>query len=75
MARLPLFVRLIQMEEFLHYVQYIDEPDADVQAELRYLIKCIEDEIPYEGFFDSIYLPEEPFSLPDRNDPLYMAGE
>ena len=63
LARLPLFVRLIQVEEFLHFVQYIDEPDEEMQDELNYKIKCIEDDIPYMGFFDSIYSPERPFSL------------
>ncbi|MBU0492581.1 MAG: phosphotransferase [Chloroflexi bacterium] len=63
LARLPLFIRLIQVEEFLHFVQYIDEPDEEMQAQLDYKIKCIEDEIPYMGFFDSIYSPERPFSL------------
>jgi Ser/Thr protein kinase RdoA (MazF antagonist) len=63
LARLPLFVRLIQVEEFLHFAQYIDEPDEEMQAQLGYRIKCIEDGIPYMGFFDSIYSPERPFSL------------
>ena len=63
LARLPLFLRLIQVEEFLHYVQYVDDPDEKLQAHLNYLIKCIEDDIPYMGFFDSIFSPEKPFSL------------
>ncbi len=63
LARLPLFINLLHMEEFLHYVRYIDEPDDELQAELNYRIKCIEEEIPYMGFFDSIYSPEKPFSL------------
>jgi Ser/Thr protein kinase RdoA (MazF antagonist) len=63
LARLPLFVRLIQVEEFLHFAQYIDEPDEEMQAQLGYRVKCIEDGIPYMGFFDSIYSPERPFSL------------
>lgn len=61
--RLPLFVRLIQVEEFLHFVQYIDQPDEEMQAQLAYKIRCIEEEIPYMGFFDSIFSPERPFSL------------
>jgi hypothetical protein len=61
--RLPLFLKLIQVEEFLHFVQYIDEPDEEMLAELNYRVKCIEDDIPYLGFFDSIYSPERPFSL------------
>lgn len=63
LACLPLFVRLIQVEEFLHFVQYIDEPDEEMQTQLDYKIKCIEDDIPYMGFYDSIYSPERPFSL------------
>ena len=63
MARLPMFVRLIQVEEFLHFVQYIDDPDEEMQAQLDYKVKCIEDDLPYMGFFDSIYSPERPFSL------------
>ena len=60
---LPLFIRLIQVEEFLHYAQYIDDPDDELQGELNYKIKCIENGIPYMGFFDDIYSPEKPFSL------------
>ncbi len=63
LARLPLFVRLIQVEELLHFVQYIEEADEEMQAQLDYKIKCIEDGIPYMGFFDSVYSPERPFSL------------
>lgn len=63
LARLPLFVRLIQVEEFLYFVQYIDDPDAEMQARLNYKIKCIENDIPYMGFFDAIYSPQKPFSL------------
>jgi Ser/Thr protein kinase RdoA (MazF antagonist) len=62
-ARMPIFVRLIQVEEFLYFAQYIDEPDEEMQAQLNYKIRCIEEDIPYMGFFDSIYSPERPFSL------------
>jgi len=61
--RLPLFVRLVQVEEFLHFVRYIDEPDEELQARLAYIVKCIEDEIPLMGFFDSIFSAERPFLL------------
>ena len=63
LKRLPLFIKLIQVEEFLHYAQYLDEPDDELQGELNYKIKCIEEEIPYMGFFDDIYSPEKPFAL------------
>jgi Ser/Thr protein kinase RdoA (MazF antagonist) len=63
LARMSLFLKLIQVEEFLHFAQYLDEPDEEMQAALNYKIKCIKDDIPYMGFFDSIYSPERPFSL------------
>ena len=63
LERLPLFIKLIQVEEFLHYALYLDEQDAELQGELNYKIKCIENGIPYMGFFDDIYSPEKPFSL------------
>jgi Ser/Thr protein kinase RdoA (MazF antagonist) len=63
LAHLPLFLRLIQMQELLHYAQYLDEPDEEIQAGLRYKIRCIEEDIPYMGFFDSLYSPETPFGL------------
>lgn len=61
LARLPLFLRLIQMQELMHFAQYLDEPDEEIQAGLRYKIHCIENDIPYLGFFDSIFSPERPF--------------
>lgn len=63
LARLPLFLRLVQMQELMHYAQYLDEPDEEVQAGLRYKIRCIEQDIPYLGFFDDIFDPENPFLL------------
>ncbi len=63
LSQLPLFLQLVQVEEFLHFVQYIDEADNEMQAQINYEIRCIEDEIPYLGFFDSIYSPERPFKL------------
>jgi Ser/Thr protein kinase RdoA (MazF antagonist) len=63
LERLPLFIKLIQVEEFLHYAQYLDEPDDELQGELNYKIKCIENDIPYMGFFDDIYSPEKPFAI------------
>ena len=63
LARLPLFLKLVQIVEFLHFAQYIEEADEETQARLNYHIKCIEDDIPYLGFFDRLYSPERPFSL------------
>jgi Ser/Thr protein kinase RdoA (MazF antagonist) len=63
LGQLPLFLRLIQMQELMHYAQYLDEPDQELQAGLRYKIRCIEEDIPYMGFFDDIFSPERPFAL------------
>ena len=63
LARLPLFLRLVQMQELVHYAQYLDEPDEEIQAGLRYKIHCIENDIPYLGFFDSVFSPQRPFEL------------
>ena len=63
LARMPLFIKLIQVEEFLYFAQYIDDPDEEMQSQLNYKIKCIEEDIPYMGFFDSLYSPERPFAL------------
>ena len=63
LSKLPLFIKLLQIEEFLHYAQYIDAAELEIQTRLNYKIKCIEEEIPFMGFFDSIYSPETPFAL------------
>lgn len=63
LARLPLFLRLVQMQELIHFAQYLDDPDEEIQAGLRYKIHCIENDIPYLGFFDSVFSPERPFAL------------
>ena len=63
LARLPLFLRLIQMQELMHYAQYLDEPDEETQAGIRYKIRCIVEDIPYLGFFDPIFNPKNPFLL------------
>jgi len=63
LARLPLFLRLIQMQEIMYYAQYLDDPDEELQAGLRYKIYCIENDIPYLGFFDSVFDPQNPFAL------------
>lgn len=63
LARLPLFLRLIQMQELIYYAQYLDDPDGEIQAGLRYKIHCVENDIPHLGFFDRVFSPERPFRL------------
>jgi len=64
LEKIPLFIKLIQVEEFLHFVQYIhNREDVEVQQHLNYLIACIEQDLPYMGFFDPIFSPKKPFLL------------
>jgi Ser/Thr protein kinase RdoA (MazF antagonist) len=63
LACLPLFLRLIQMEEMTYYARYLDGTDKDIQAGLRYKKYCIENDIPYLGFFDDVFDPQRPFML------------
>ena len=48
---------------FRDFAQYLDEPDEEIQAGLRYKIHCIENELPYLGFFDPVFSTERPFAL------------
>ncbi|MHB1319352.1 MAG: phosphotransferase enzyme family protein, partial [Anaerolineae bacterium] len=61
--RLPLFLRVIQMQELVHYLRYIDDPDEEIQAGIRYKRRCIEEDIPWLGFFDPVLNPGHPFAL------------
>ena len=63
LERLPLFLRLVQMQELIYFARYLDGPDEEIHAGLRYKIRCVEDDIPWLGFFDSVYSPETPFAL------------
>jgi Ser/Thr protein kinase RdoA (MazF antagonist) len=63
LIRIPLFLRLVQAEECLYFARYLDDPKSEHQPHLAYLVRCIEDELPYLGFFDPIYSPENPFTL------------
>lgn len=61
--RIPLFIKLIQVQEFLYFAQYLHSEDQEIQGHLQYLIACIEHDLPYMGFFDSIFDPKNPFRL------------
>jgi Ser/Thr protein kinase RdoA (MazF antagonist) len=63
LARIPLFLKLVEMEEVLHFIPRIDELDEELRARLDYKIACVENNLPYLGFFDPIYSPDSPFAL------------
>ncbi|OOC64225.1 aminoglycoside phosphotransferase [Paenibacillus ihbetae] len=66
--QLPLFIQACVMENIVDAFEVMhntgEEPGCD--EELSYLIKCMEDDIPYLGFFHEIYSCEEPFEYEER---------
>lgn len=69
LEKLPLFINAVIMENIIDDFEVMkkngEEPQCD--EELSYLIKCMEDDIPYKGFFHEIYTVEEPFEYEERN--------
>lgn len=67
--KLPLLIQVNLMENIVDAFEVMrnngEEPVCD--EELSYRIKCLEDDIPYMGFFHSIYSCEEPFAYEKRN--------
>ena len=64
-----LFIQVTLMENIVDIFEVArnndEKPECD--EELSYLIKCLEDDIPYMGFFHEIYSCEEPFEYEKRN--------
>ncbi len=65
LERLPFFLKLVEMDNFLDELRYrtLSGEGLEPDGELGYTIRCIEEGIPYFGFFDPIYSPEHPFEL------------
>ena len=64
LAHLPLMIQLVLVENVLDEFENMDEEDADEEdEEILYRLKCIDEEIPYWGFFSEIYTVEHPFAL------------
>ena len=63
LKRIPLFLKLVEMEEVLYFIPRDGQLEEDLQARLNYKIACVENDLPYLGFFDSLYSPERPFLL------------
>lgn len=62
---LPLFINATIMENIIDGFEIMKRNGEELECEedLLYLIKCIEDDIPYKGFFNDIYSCEMPFEL------------
>jgi len=69
LEKLPLFIQVNFIEGIVDAFEVMrnngEEPECD--EELSYRIKCLEDDIPYMGFFHEIYSCEEPFEYEERN--------
>jgi Ser/Thr protein kinase RdoA (MazF antagonist) len=67
--KLPLFIKVAILENIVDIFEVMqnngEEPTCD--GELSYLIKCLEDNIPYMGFFHDIYSCSEPFVNEERS--------
>lgn len=63
LEKLPLFIQTVLMENILDAFETMrnsgEDPEDD--EELMYRIKCIEEDIPYLGFFHEMYSCEHPF--------------
>ncbi|WP_340003315.1 phosphotransferase [Paenibacillus sp. FSL K6-0276] len=69
LEKLPLFIKVTLMEQIVDEFECMrnqgEEPECD--EELSYCIKCLEDDIPFVGFFHEIYSLEEPFQYEERD--------
>ncbi len=67
--RLPLFIDVTIMENIVDACEVMRREGGSLACdeELSYLIRCLEEDIPYEGFFDPIYSSEEPFTAEPRD--------
>ena len=68
LEKLPFFIQVNLMERIVNEFERMrngDDPECD--EELSYCIKCLEDDIPYMGFFHKIYSCEEPFEYAEQN--------
>lgn len=65
LEKIPFFTKLIEMEWAISEFQYmlVNEGRIEYDEKILYINKCIEEDIPYLGFFDTIYSPENPFCL------------
>jgi len=72
--KFPFFINTVMavhiIDAFEHIRRNKEEPEYDFG--LSYLIKCIEDDIPYMGFFDEIYSCDTPFEYEDKRINLFI---
>jgi len=67
--KLPLFIQVTLMENIIDAFEVMQNNGEELKCDedLSYRLKCMEDDIPYMGFFHKIYSCEEPFEYEERN--------
>jgi Ser/Thr protein kinase RdoA (MazF antagonist) len=74
--KFPFFINTVMAVHIIEAFEYIrsngEEPEYDF--ELSYLVKCIEDDIPYMGFFDAVYSCKNPFEYEDKRIADFIAA-
>ncbi|MCM3171898.1 phosphotransferase [Paenibacillus sp. MER 99-2] len=73
LENLPLFIQLNLLENILDMFEVMQYNEQEAEAEeddehLAYLIKCMEEDISYKGFFHELYSPEAPFEYEIKLD-------
>lgn len=68
LEKLPLFIQVSLMESIIDSFEVMRNNGVDpaCDEDLSYRIKCMEEEIPYMGFFHEIYSCEDPFEYEVR---------
>ncbi|GAS81834.1 hypothetical protein [Paenibacillus amylolyticus] len=63
LEKLPLFIQVNLLENIVDHFEEMQRAGKEPEAneELLYLIKCLEEDIPYKGFFHEMYSTEAPF--------------
>ena len=66
---LPFFIKVTLMERIVDKFEWMRNNGEEIKCDeaLSYCIKCLEDDIPYMGFFHEMYSTEEPFAYEKRN--------
>lgn len=69
LEHLPLFIQVNLMENIIDAFEVMQNNGEELKCdeELSYSIKCLEEDIPYKGFFHEIFSCEEPFECEERN--------
>ncbi|MBE1444326.1 phosphotransferase enzyme family protein [Paenibacillus sp. OAS669] len=67
--QLPLFIQVAIMEHIVDAFEGMRNNGEELTCdeELSYCIKCLEDDVPYVGFFHEMYSCEEPFENEKRD--------